>query len=67
MPGHNLTLAIESVLVAMDGRSDFEVVVVDDASPEPIQLVASHDRLRLVPMSENVGAVPNFNLSLIHI
>ena len=64
MPGDNLTIAVASVLTAMGARRDFEIVVVDDASPTPVQLTIQDDRVRLARMADNVGAVPNFNRSL---
>jgi glycosyltransferase involved in cell wall biosynthesis len=48
-----LTQAIESVLAQT--VQDFELIVVDDASPEPVT-VAPHPRVRLIRREENGGA-----------
>lgn len=64
MPGENLAVAVDSVLVAMGTRQDYEVVVVDDGSPDPITLREYGPRVRLDTCAENVGAVPNFNRAI---
>jgi len=64
MPGKNLDIAIASVVEAMACRDDFEVVVVDDGSPEPITLGDHGPRVRLDRDGQNVGAVPNFNRAI---
>lgn len=61
MPGENLAITLESVVAAMGGRHDFEVIVVDDASPDPIDLGDYGPLVRVERHSDNVGAVPNFN------
>lgn len=43
---------VESVLVSIQDRSDVEIIVVDDASPQPIELAAAHDRRVLIVRSE---------------
>jgi glycosyltransferase involved in cell wall biosynthesis len=48
-----LTEAIESVLAQT--VQDFELIVVDDASPEPVTM-ASHPKVRLIRREENGGA-----------
>lgn len=64
MPGDNLAVTLASVVTAMGDRDDFEVIVVDDASPEPIEIADYGPRVRVERMDDNVGAVPNFNRSV---
>jgi len=63
-PGANLEIAVQSVLAAMEGRHDYELVIVDDASPIPIAVAELGERGRVERLATNVGAVANFNRSL---
>lgn len=64
MPGDNLATTLSSVVAALAGREDFEVVVVDDASPEPIEIADYGAHVRVARYEQNLGAVPNFNRAL---
>ncbi|MGI9624760.1 MAG: glycosyltransferase [Acidimicrobiales bacterium] len=64
MPGENLEVAVDSVIAAMAGRHDFEVVVVDDASPDPISLTKYGPPVRVDRNDQNLGAVANFNRAI---
>lgn len=55
--------AIDSVLA--QNIDDFECIVVDDASPDPVQ-VPTHPRVRLVRRHENGGASAARNTGLEH-
>jgi glycosyltransferase involved in cell wall biosynthesis len=57
-----LNSAVESVLAQTD--PSFEVVVVDDASPEPITGLPADPRLRLVRRSRNGGSAAARNTGL---
>jgi len=63
-PGEALHATLASALAATAGRSDIEVVVVDDASTEPWSIRDSAQQVQIVRCDENLGAIGNFNRAI---
>ncbi|MBC7232635.1 MAG: glycosyltransferase family 2 protein [Chloroflexi bacterium] len=64
IPVHNAVHTLEECLQAIQGSdyTDYEVIVVDDASVDGSAEVARKYACRLIPLSENVGAARAKNI-----
>ncbi|SDE90725.1 glycosyltransferase family 2 protein [Rhodospira trueperi] len=63
---NTLSLAVQSVLdQEIKEPLDFEIIIVDDASPHPVEAPSSDDRIKVLRLEKNLGAAGARNAGIL--